>query len=31
VAFAPREVHLLGEGPFAGLSDHTPKEGRLVW
>lgn len=29
LAFAPTEVHRLGEGAFAGLSDHTPKEGRL--
>ncbi len=31
LAFAPTELHRLGEGPFAGLSDHTPKEGRLVF
>jgi len=31
VGFAPTELHPLGEGPFAGLSDHTPKEGWLDW
>jgi endonuclease/exonuclease/phosphatase family metal-dependent hydrolase len=31
IGFVPTEVHALGQGPFAGLSDHTPKEGRLVW
>ena len=31
VRFLPSHLHPLGDGPFAGLSDHTPKEGRLSW